>query len=228
MSETEDDDTESIEEQSELKYRMPQPSGELSEEEAIARVTVSPALGHAATLVRSFSFYSSLEFNALVKELNHQTALIKSNDLCRGEEMLSIQAHTLDALFRHLIERSHRNSQGGYLDASENYMKLALRAQAQCRCTWEAVASIKNPPVVGYAKQANFGLNQQVNNQTPAGNQKNPPNELSGGTDELHPDTRAPSLEKQADSTLETLGAVDRADNDSGKGEGSYERVQRG
>ena len=34
-------------------------------------------------------------------------------------------------------------------------MKLALKAQNQCRMTLETLAAIKNPPVI-YARQANF------------------------------------------------------------------------
>jgi hypothetical protein len=44
-------------------------------------------------------------------------------------------------------------------------LKVALRAQAQSRATWEAVAAIKNPTVFGYVKQANIAHGpQQVNN----------------------------------------------------------------
>jgi hypothetical protein len=43
-------------------------------------------------------------------------------------------------------------------------MRLALKAQSQCRATLEALANIKNPPVV-IARQANFAAGpQQVNN----------------------------------------------------------------
>jgi len=103
----------------------------------------------------------------------------------------------------------------GYLEATETYLKLALRAQSQCRSTWEAVSAIKNPPVIGYAKQANFGVNQQVNNSR-TGETENPPTKLSGGQDELRENPRTSSLEKKADSTLEALGAVHRTENSQG------------
>jgi hypothetical protein len=46
----------------------------------------------------------------------------------------------------------------------ENYMRMAMRAQNQCRMTLETLATIKNPPVV-FAKQANInnGGQKQVN-----------------------------------------------------------------
>ena len=44
-------------------------------------------------------------------------------------------------------------------------MRMALKAQNQCRMTLETLSNIKNPPVI-FAKQANFsgGGHQQVNN----------------------------------------------------------------
>ena len=50
------------------------------------------------------------------------------------------------------------------MQAAETYVRLALKAQAQCRATLETLATIKNPPVV-YARQANIAAGrQQVNN----------------------------------------------------------------
>jgi hypothetical protein len=63
-------------------------------------------------------------------------------------------------------------------------MRLALKAQAQCRSTIEALVALKNPPVV-YAKQANISAgHQQINNHLhatgapPAANSASAPNEL--------------------------------------------------
>jgi len=51
---------------------------------------------------------------------------------------------------------------GDYLDAAERYMRLALKAQGQCRATLETLAVIKNPPL--FARQANITSSpQQVN-----------------------------------------------------------------
>ena len=68
---------------------------------------------------------------------------------------------------------------GEYIEASERYMRLALKAQAQCRATIEALAAMKNPPVI-IARQANISNGpQQVNNGQPRA-EKNTiaPNEL--------------------------------------------------
>ncbi len=82
--------------------------------------------------------------------------------------MLTAQAHTLDAIFNNLARRAINAK---YMNELEPYLKLALRAQSQCRATWEALATIKNPPVMGYVRQANVAHGpQQVNNVSAAPN----------------------------------------------------------
>ncbi len=78
--------------------------------------------------------------------------------------MLTAQAHTLDAVFNNLARRAINAE---YMDNLDRYLKLALRAQSQCRATWEALATMKNPPMIGYVRQANIAHgHQQVNNAT--------------------------------------------------------------
>jgi hypothetical protein len=53
---------------------------------------------------------------------------------------------------------------GSNLEATEIYMRIGLKAQAQCRANLEAIAEIKNPKPV-FAKQTNIANGpQQVNN----------------------------------------------------------------
>jgi hypothetical protein len=69
----------------------------------------------------------------------------------------------VDAIFASLARRAQMNM-GEYMNAVDRYMRLALKAQGQCRATLETLAAIKNPPVV-FAKQANIAQGpQQVNN----------------------------------------------------------------
>lgn len=83
----------------------------------------------------------------------------------RAEAMLLAQAHTLDSLFNNLARRA-QNQQ--YLNQFETNLRLALKAQSQCKATLETLAAIKNPPVV-IAKQANISNgHQQINNGVPA------------------------------------------------------------
>ena len=71
-----------------------------------------------------------------------------------------------------------------YINAAEIYLRLALKAQAQCRTTVETLVEMKNPRPVAFVSQANISNGpQQVNNATPlagtysrAGNFSNPSN----------------------------------------------------
>jgi len=59
------------------------------------------------------------------------------------------------------------------LEAADKYLRLALKAQGQCRATLETLAAIKNPPVV-FARQANIAHGpQQVNNGPPPARTEN-------------------------------------------------------
>lgn len=100
----------------------------------------------------------------LVESLHAHGQAVNRGDLAAAERMLSGQAVALNAIFGEMARRAHLNI-GAHLGATESYMRLALKAQSQSRATVEALAAIKNPPVV-FARQANInnGGQQQVNN----------------------------------------------------------------
>ncbi len=101
-------------------------------------------------------------------------------DLKKAESLLVAQASTLNAVFCELARRASWNM-GEHLSATETYLRLALKAQAQCRATLETLAAIKNPPVV-FARQANInnGGQQQVNNAPAPGPAPAQPEALAG------------------------------------------------
>jgi hypothetical protein len=103
---------------------------------------------------------------------------------------------------------------GEYLDTADKYMRLALKAQGQCRTTLETLAAIKNPPVL-FAKQANIAHGpQQVNNGTPlptrTENATIAPNELLEAHAVTRLDTRATETAGRRNPALATMGAVYR------------------
>jgi hypothetical protein len=53
------------------------------------------------------------------------------------------------------------------MDQKEQYLRLALKPQSQCRATIETLAVLKNPPV--FTRQANIAGQQVVNNGTMVG-----------------------------------------------------------
>lgn len=110
--------------------------------------------------------WGEVSLTECVAELVNRANRVQKNDLSDIENTLTAQIHALDTLFQLLVKRSYMNMGQSMLPAMEAYMRLGLKAQAQCRATAEALAAIKNPPVV-IAKQANITNGpQQVNNGT--------------------------------------------------------------
>ena len=136
--------------------------------DALARTLLQPTVQAAFTLKKYVKSAGDLELSGLIDSLTEQTRACSEGDLKRPEAMLTAQAHTLDAIFNNLAQRAINAK---YMDELEPYLKLALRAQSQCRATWEALATIKNPPVMSYVRQANVAHGpQQVNNASAAPN----------------------------------------------------------
>jgi hypothetical protein len=79
------------------------------------------------------------------------------------EKTLVAQANSLDAIFNELVCRAALNM-GEYLETIDRYMRLALKAQRQCRAMLKCLAEIKSPAPLVFVKQANIADNQQVNN----------------------------------------------------------------
>lgn len=102
-----------------------------------------------------------IDVPTLMETLREQAKGVNCGNLAEAEAMLMNQATALQSLFARLIENAFSAKQLPQFDA---FMRLALRAQNQCRATLETLSAIKNPPVV-IAKQANIAHgHQQVNN----------------------------------------------------------------
>ncbi len=139
---------------------------------AVPHALVTQAYGQHASSIK-------LDQEAIRDAINEKSVAVVAGDMGSSERMLVAQATTLNAVCVDLFLRANANL-GEYIGAAETFMKLALKAQNQCRMTLETLAVIKNPPVV-YARQANFANGpQQVNNTvTPhAAKNERAPNEL--------------------------------------------------
>lgn len=66
-----------------------------------------------------------------------------TGDMKGVDSMLFAQALTLQATFRTRLRRAVLNA-GEYMSATDAYLRLALKAQGQCRATLETLARIKN------------------------------------------------------------------------------------
>ncbi len=182
----------------------------------VAALATSPELAayRALNAVEAKSGISEqIDVPALLDQLRDQAAAANRGDLAQAEAMLMNQATALQSLFVRLVECGMTQD---IMPNIEGFMRLALRAQSQCRATLETLASIKNPPII-YAKQANVTSGpQQINNGIAAPSQardiKSEQTQLSGGNHELLQDARTSGKASRANPALETLGEIDRAE----------------
>lgn len=98
----------------------------------------------------------------------------------------------------------------------EANMRMALRAQSQCRTTLETLAMIKNPPIV-YARQANVTTGpQQVNNSVLAPRARESEygkDQLLEENHELLSNTGTSSDARHVNPALETVGEIHRTED---------------
>ncbi len=180
-----------------------------------ATLIISPevAAHRIVNLMQPKHLANDIDVPTLVATLRDQAAAVRAGDLSQAEAMLINQASSLQALYVRLTERAMEQT---HMPNLEGFMRMALRAQSQCRATLETLAAIKNPPIV-YARQANVTTGpQQINNglaaPSPAREIKSEQTQLSGGTHELLPDARASGLASRVNPALEAVGEIDRAE----------------
>ena len=184
-----------------------------SHDHLLARVAASPHFGAAGSIIHyGKADMGELSITDLVRVLKEQADTIKGGDLGNIEAMLGSQATALNVMFAELARRAALNM-GEYLDATETYLKLALRAQSQCRATLETLAAIRNPPVI-FAKQANIAHGpQQVNNEVDpiarADRIESRPNKLLEHDHGERLDTRTAGTASGSDPAMATVEIID-------------------
>lgn len=187
----------------------------MSDEEVQAMNAYNPimrAVTSGQTLNKNISG-TDLDIFASVTTLSKQIEEVKDGDLSCTEMTLAAQANTLDLIFNSLVCKAAKSQQ---LAQFETYMRLALKAQSQCRTTYEALVEIKNPKPMAFIKQQNIGLNQQINNDaTPRTheNSVNSSNELLEAQNGERLDTRATGTAIGTDQELETVGVINWGKN---------------
>ncbi|MBC8386236.1 MAG: hypothetical protein H8E09_00170, partial [Gammaproteobacteria bacterium] len=88
---------------------------------------------------------SGLDPKELIDYLNETSREICNSDMHHAQVILANQAIALQSLFTTLTEKAFSSDQ---IHHFESFMRLALRAQTQSRCTLEAISNIKNPRTV--------------------------------------------------------------------------------
>jgi hypothetical protein len=181
----------------------------------LARAYLSPPTQAAMTVDQYDRRLDDLDLLSLVTELQVQVEAAQSGDLRRADEMLVSQAHTLDRLFNTLLQDAAASKRPSELAL---YLKYALRAQAQARGTWEALAAMKSPRSVAFIGQNNIANVQQVNNaagvENPDGagsSHENAKSKVMELDHEQRLDARTTETAIGADPGLEAVAPVHRA-----------------
>jgi hypothetical protein len=141
----------------------------LSQDALLAELAMAaPMSGAAVAAEFSKRTVGELNLAETVAVLNAKVTAVHRGDLREAEAVLTTQALALNAIFTDLAVRSRLNMKHS-LDVADRLMRLALKAQGQCRATLETLTAIKNPPAAVFARQANIAHGpQQVNNGVPA------------------------------------------------------------
>ena len=117
--------------------------------QAVARNVLDPGFRHALT-ASSFAnkmLGTSIEHPGLMDYVDHVLKIAgkaKDGDLAIASKLLATQALTLDSMFTELARRAAINM-SDYINATERYGRLALKAQSNCRATLEALAKLHQP-----------------------------------------------------------------------------------
>jgi len=179
-------------------------------------------VGNATAAVDYSKVFGELSLNDMLSSLRTLGETVSGGDMSSLERVLVAQALSLNTMFAELSRRAAANM-GRDPDATDRYLRLALKAQSQSRASIEALAVIKNPPV--FARQTNIAHGpQQVNNSV------SPPQTAQSGSAEAHArkpeSTQSKLLEERhgerldtgtqgqasgADKRVATVGAVNRA-----------------
>jgi len=198
------------------RREMPCPAGHTEDETGLnfGRLVTSPELAayRVITTAEEENISSKIDTPGLVAVLREQFALVNRNDLSHAEAMLIGQATAFQTLFSRLASKAMGQT---YTNNMESLMRMALRAQNQCRMTLETLNTLKNPPVV-YARQANISNGpQQINNSatTPSRARETDiePNQLLEQQHGERLDLGTAGQTSGVDTTMATVGTIDRA-----------------
>lgn len=184
------------------------------------QIVLSSNTQNAVGIAAWGSFAGEANLQELCNDLGEQTKNVQAGDMQPVEGMLFRQAKTLETMFTNLTRRASKQDNMKWL---QTFLTLALKSQAQCRSTLEALAEIKNPRPVSFVKQANIANgNQQVNNtyaiasghsgiSSGAGNFQTEPNKLLEADHGQRMDFGAQGKTGRVNQAVATVEAVHRA-----------------
>ena len=131
---------------------------------SMAELSLSPIFTSLnTTKIFAQGTFGKIDIQESMQLMRADAKKITDGDLSSIEERLISHATALDAMFNELARRAALNM-GQNLDITERYLRLAFKAQAQCRTTLETLAEVKYPKAATFVRQQNVAYQQQVNN----------------------------------------------------------------
>ena len=135
-----------------------------AQEKVLKQLVQSPELTNSAVVLayKGSIAGDKIDISDILESLQQSSEQLQSDTpLHLTENILISQAQSLNVMFCDLAIKANNQK---HIDNMDKFLKLALKAQSQCRATLETLANIKNPPIV-FAKHANIAHHQQINNQ---------------------------------------------------------------
>jgi hypothetical protein len=174
----------------------------------------SRVMGVLAIKAAAWCKFGDIDDLELHKELSPSLDAIKRGDLAPVETMLYLQAKALETLFTGLL---HRGMAQESMPQYQAHMGLALKAQAQCRATLQALVEAKQPRSATFVRQANIAQQQQVNNVVPHARETLPlENELLEDTTHEQQQRMVPGAQAapaRGNQAVEAVGEIHRAED---------------
>lgn len=199
----------------------------LTDGQTLAEAALGPEVASVATAVDySQGLFPDICLQDCIEVMRTDIEAVNGGNLDRLEGMLTAQAGALNAMFNNFSKRAIH---ADVIPQLETYFRLALKAQAQCRATVEAIAEIKYPKSATFIRQANIAQQQQVNNggkddsrnaSRAHAHERNitPSTELLEASHGERLDTGTTGSASGAYSGMATVGALNRAQDGSREG----------
>jgi len=160
-----------------------------TEEEKRANIALAPEFKAAVTAQAYAPLIGQTDLASVLNRLGEMSTSSAKENSKELEYMLTSQAIALDSIFNRLAIQAHA-SISKYPKVVDTYLRLALKAQNQCRATAESLVNLKSPRQ--YISQTNLATALQVNIER----------------DGHHVDARTKGSHAASDSNVEALGEV--------------------
>jgi hypothetical protein len=147
-----------------------------------------------------------IDTDTLAGEINKHSKALASGDMSQVENMLFSMSHTLQSTFSHYLQLASATSN---VNTADSLIRIALKAQNQCRQSLATLGDLKNPKRATFIKQQN-NLLQQINKENSEKTICNQ-NKQSRLEHEQSLDRRTLQGTIQADSRVEAVGEVHRS-----------------